>query len=120
MKQQERKIIGGLLRLMNSIGDETGHDDISLHQIKVLLFVAQRDAQDDPADSREIAKHLGLSTSGVSRAIASLGEHGRGMRKGLHLLEAKPDLVDRRRKPVTLTRRGLNVINAILEATPHG
>lgn len=115
MNREERQQLDKLTRLMEKIGKETGHPDISLHQIKVLLYVALRDAQNDPTDSREIARHLGLSTSGVSRSIASLGSHGRGDRPGLRLIEAVPDLHDRRRKPVTLTRKGLAAVGRILE-----
>ena len=104
-----------LLKLMERIGKNTGHDDISLSQIKTLLFVALRDAQNDPAESREIADRLDLSTSGVSRSVASLGQHGRGKRVGLDLVFAKEDLADRRRKPVMLTRKGRCAINSILE-----
>ncbi|WP_295797092.1 MarR family winged helix-turn-helix transcriptional regulator [uncultured Microbulbifer sp.] len=105
-----------LLQLMTTVGKETGHSDITLHQIKVLLFVALRDAQDDPADSREISGALQLSTSGVSRALASLGDYGRGGRGGLGLIELRVDPNDRRRKPVMLSRKGLKVMAAILEA----
>lgn len=115
MKSEDRKQLLRLLKLMEAIGNETGHEDISLHQIKVLLYVALRDAQDNPADSREVAKELGLSTSGVSRAVASLGEYGRGARAGLGLIEAKPDITDRRRKPVMLSRKGLKVVGNILK-----
>lgn len=115
MTKGERRKLQELLNLMTTIGKETGHGDISLHQIKTLLYAALRDSQDDPAESREIAKHLGLSTSGISRSISSLGAYGRGKRPGLDLLQAKEDLNDRRRKPVMLTRKGRKVINAILE-----
>lgn len=111
------KKLSQLLRLMETIGEETQHEDISLHQVKTLLYVAIRDEQNDPAESREVAAQLGLSTSGVSRAVASLGEHGRGNRAGLNLLHAMPDLQDRRRKPLQLTKRGRKAIEKILEAT---
>lgn len=107
------KKLTGLLKLMNTIGEATGHEDISLHQIKALLYVALKDSQNDPPESREVAKALGLSTSGVSRAVASLGEYGRGKRAGLGLLHASPDLQDRRRKPLMLTKRGRQVIEQI-------
>lgn len=118
METATRRKLKELLDLMERIGDETGHEDISLHQIKALLYVALRDAQNDPAESREIASQLGLSTSGASRAIASLGEHGRGSRAGLDLVQAKPDLADRRRKPIMLTRKGRKAIAKILEVAP--
>lgn len=105
-----------LLGLVKLIGDEVGHPDISLNQLKVLLYVALRDSQGDPSESREIASQLELSTSGVSRALASLGQFGRGQRRGLDLILAKADLNDRRRKPVMLTPKGRLVISKILSA----
>ena len=117
MTTNKGKKLKGMLDLMTAIGRETGHEDISLHQIKTLLYAALRDEQDAPAESREIAKVLGLSTSGMSRSIASLGDYGRGKRPGLGLLSANPDLSDRRRKPVMLTRKGRKAINAILDTS---
>ncbi len=117
MTTDEGRKLQEMLDLMTAIGRETGHGDISLHQIKTLLYAALRDKQDDPAESREIAKVLGLSTSGMSRSIASLGDYGRGKRPGLGLLSANPDLADRRRKPVMLTRKGRQVIRKILDAS---
>ncbi len=108
------RALSGLLTLMSRIGKETGHEDISLHQVKVLLFVALADAQDMPVDGREVSAHLGLSTSGVSRAVASLGEFGRGDRAGLKLVDTHLDLNDRRRKLLRLTRRGLEAIETII------
>lgn len=110
----DEKVLAKLADTVDRIGTETGHGDISLHQIKTLLFVARRDLAGQPADQREIADGLRLSTSGVSRAIASLGHYGRGDRSGLGLVETKPSLSDRRRKPVVLTRKGLSVLSKIL------
>lgn len=115
--KSSRQHLRDLLLLLNTIGEATGHTDLTLHQAEVLTFVALREASEDPADSREIAAHLGLSTSGVSRAVASLGEHGRGARGGLGLLTTKTDLHDRRRKWVRLSRKGQKAMEAIIAAS---
>ncbi|MEW5249892.1 MarR family winged helix-turn-helix transcriptional regulator [Microbulbifer discodermiae] len=116
MNSQQRQKLNNLLDLVGTIGKVTKHEDMSLHQLKVLLLVAVRDAYESPADSREIAEALGLSTSGVSRAVASLGEHGRGKSSGLGLLETHIDPEDRRRKFVQLSRKGVKALTEIVAA----
>lgn len=117
MTKKKANQLEGLVKLMTKIGEATGHKDLSLHSINVFLQSALAVENKDPVDSRELAKLTGLSTSGVSRAVALLGDWHRG-KPGLGLVSAVPDLNDRRVKPVKLTRRGEFAIDAILKAIP--
>lgn len=83
--------LGNLLKLIKRIGVATGNKDLSMHALNVLFLAAQADLRGEPLESREIAKAAGISTSAVSRQVASLGDWHRSQRPGLGLLEMKPD-----------------------------
>ena len=90
---------------IHGLGQAFGTSEISLHAVEVFLRVARSDLAGNPLNSREIAAATGLSTSAVSRNIACLGDWHR-QNPGLGLVEAKPQLADRRCKPVRLTTKG--------------
>lgn len=112
--KSDPKKLRKMFRFANTIATATGHSDLSLNSMRVLFAVAEADLRGEPLESRDVAALVGISTSGVSRAIAMMGEYHLG-RPGLGLLAAIPDIQDRRRKPVTLTRKGLAAINKIVE-----
>jgi len=69
-----------------------------------FLVVAERDPE--PIHMGDLATRVGLAQSSVSRNVASLGAWSRHKRLGLKLLQCKEDLMDRRRKLVSLTPSG--------------
>lgn len=113
---KERRRLGRGLALFDLFLQETGDEDLTLNQVRVLLYVALRDAQGEPPESREVAAKLGLSSAGVSRTLAILGSYGRGGRKALGLVESRTDYEDRRRKPLHITRKGSKFIQKVMDS----
>ena len=94
-----------LAAVMDGIGKTFG-SRIEAHQVRLFCLAAAADERGEPKDSRELADQMGLSTSAVSRNLAWFSDRGRLQKPGLRMIEAKPDMNDYRRKPLTLTRKG--------------
>lgn len=112
-KQRITAIANDYETLAEAFGDAT----LPIHSLLLFLRVAEADLKGEPLEGRDLAKKMKLSTSAISRNVASLGEWHRHQRPGMGLIQAVPDLMDRRRKPITLTKKGHQVISLILKAT---
>jgi len=100
--------LGALMRhLLVNTGQGFFHEverlELSLSQIKTLMFMADR----EPETLKAISEEVGLSLPGVSRAIDGL--HKRGMVKRVE------DPVDRRAKRVSLTAKGRRTVEGLME-----
>lgn len=72
----------------------------------MITFLLVAMADPDPMPMADLARAAGLAQSSVSRNVSSLGAWSRHKRPGLKLLESTEDLMDRRRKVVSLTPSG--------------
>ena len=93
--------------LMANTGQGFFHEverlELSLSQIKTLMFMSDH----EPETLKAISEEVGLSLPGVSRAIDGL--HKRGMVKRVE------DPADRRAKRVSLTAKGRRTVEGLME-----
>ena len=93
--------------LMANTGQGFFHEverlELSLSQIKTLMFMSDH----EPETLKAISEEVGLSLPGVSRAIDGL--HKRGMVKRVE------DTTDRRAKRVSLTAKGRRTVEGLME-----
>lgn len=88
--------------------------DVPMSQISVLLLVAVHDG----ITQAEIQKKLNMLQGSLSRNVRQLAEYygeDRQNLKGYGLIEARPDLYDRKRNFLSLTTRGKILMNKIME-----
>lgn len=111
MDTEKLKKIADCLRLM---GDLTDSSD-PLHQMQTLIEVARASARGESLEVGDLGRRVGISRSGASRNVAALGDWHRLQRTGYQLITTKLDPLDRRRKPVVLTRKGETVVQQLME-----
>jgi DNA-binding MarR family transcriptional regulator len=87
---QTRTLVGKLLRTLR---DHTGHDDLSFSQMSVLL----RLEKDGPATVSTLARAEAMRSQSMSAVIASLQAEG--------LISGSPDPNDGRQTLLSLTRK---------------
>lgn len=93
-----RRLRGVLTTLRDSLGEETTVG-------QALSFCEVALAREEGITGSELADKYGWSQSTITRNADILGDHGRGNRKGLHLIR-RDEVKDRRRKPLCLTAKG--------------
>lgn len=87
--------------------------EMQAHTINIFLTVCMRPS----ITMKELCTILGVSQATMSRNIAAMGKVHRLNRPGYDLLIATEDPVERRRKIVNLTPRGMRIKNALDEIT---
>ena len=87
---QTRTLVGKLLRTLR---DHTGHDDLSFSQMSVLL----RLEKDGPATVSTLARAEAMRSQSMSAVVASLQAEG--------LISGSPDPNDGRQTLLSLTRK---------------
>lgn len=105
------RIAFDIVRKMSELVD----GDMPWHQGLIFLIIANADPEEGITQG-ELGRMTGLSSSSVSRNIASLGEWHRLQRPGLQLIETREDLRDRRRKPIYPTAKGREVRKELANA----
>lgn len=85
---------------------EEAHADLTIRQLKYLLYVAEHPG----ITVAEAYRALGSNTSNASRTLALLTDVGNPRRPGLGLIEMHPDDKDRRLKRLTLTAKGIQFL----------
>ncbi len=90
--------------------------ELSVSQTLMFLEVARSNAAGHAIDMKELQILIGLtSASTFSRQIAALLEYQRPGVPGLGLLEQQENPMDRRRKQLLLTRKGIKVRNELAQ-----
>ena len=84
--------------------------------MQTFLYIAMKHPEEVP--SADLAKHLDVSQSSVSRNLMALGKVARKDNKvpGLALVETWEDVYDRRRKLAGLTFKGQTLYRNLKEA----
>ena len=104
----EKAKLRDILRLLESF--RALDAEFPLQQAITLLQIALNEGM----SQTEIMARIGLSTSGLSRNVASLGDYHRGGQPGYNFIEAKTDPTERRRKPLTITGKGRSFLRSLM------
>lgn len=65
----------------------------------------------------DLAKEANIGLASASRYVSALGKQDRRRQKGLELVDAREDPMERRKKVVTLTPKGRVLIKKLLEVS---
>lgn len=109
--EKKRKLIRKGLRFLEEF--KKLDSEMPLQQIITLVEVAL--ASEEGINISDLAVRVGNSTSSTSRNVAILGEYGRGKSKGLEVMKAVVNPMDRRYQLVKLTPKGERVIDQLVE-----
>ncbi|MEY3231455.1 MAG: hypothetical protein RL689_1544 [Planctomycetota bacterium] len=83
--------------------------EIQCNSVMALLYIARR-----PGSSpTELSSHLDLTSGAGSRLVSRLSEWDRFRVRGLQLVAAEPDPVDRRVRRLCLTPKGTRFVNEL-------
>ena len=82
--------------------------DSGMHAQAMIIFLHIAKSNPEPVAMSDLSERIGITQASVSRNVALLSSLTRYKTKGPNLLEAYEDVMERRRKLVKLTRRGLS------------
>jgi len=85
--------------------------DMPLAQAHCLLIIAQHEG----LSVKELADRAGIGMASASRYISLFSKPPTPGRKGLGLVEAREDPLERRKKIVRLTPKGATTVKQIME-----
>lgn len=88
------------------------HDSVEAQTVMFFLHIA---AQSEPVDMTSVGNALGLSKAAGSRNYYRLSIGIRGGAEGLGLLQYQSDPMDIRRKLLTITPKGIEVVKDLTE-----
>jgi DNA-binding MarR family transcriptional regulator len=91
--------------------------DAEMQSQQIVTFLMVAAAGNDHISMRQLADHLGIASSSVSRNVAALSEHHRLGHPGHNLVEAYEDPADRRNKRVRLTAKGRTLAARLQQIT---
>lgn len=109
----DKKKLKDLLAALHLVADLTG-GAAPLHQTIILLEVALAETQGNHLEILELADKVSVSNSSISRNVAALGDWHRSQRPGLMLVKTVNEQADRRRKAITLTKKGETVVGLVV------
>lgn len=101
----DKHIVPAFLRSLQRLRDL--HEDFTALQLQILLLIAET----PDITQVDIHKAVGVTDSAISRNIALLSSVGSRSRDGLGLIDFRTNPVDRRERFLTLTPRGVRLIN---------
>lgn len=86
------------------------HPDMAMNQLRIFLYVADNEGITMP----DLSERLGMPQGSLSRNIKKLSRFNeKGKMQGYDLVYREPDLDERRRFAVYLTKRGKEVWDAL-------
>lgn len=86
--------------------------DMPIPQAISLLLIAENEG----LSLKELAEKIGVGMASASRYVAAFGKPTRPGAKGMGLVAAVEDPMERRKKIITLTNKGRIMVNRILGA----
>lgn len=86
--------------------------DMPIAQAMSLLVIAKKEG----LSLKELAAEIGVGMASASRYVAAFGKPNASGKKGLGLVTATEDPLERRKKIIQLTGRGKAVVNRIIGA----
>jgi DNA-binding MarR family transcriptional regulator len=88
------------------------HDNIEAQSVMFFLHVA---SHTEPLDLTSIGQEIGLSKAATTRNFYKLSVGIRGGTEGLDLVQYQNDPMDIRRKLITITPKGIEVVKDLTE-----
>ena len=108
----ERPLISSVIDLVRMLGRETS-SELTMNQLQMFLEVATL----EPADQGDVGRRCGMSSAGMSRNATALADAGPFVpQKGYGLIDVCCDPLDRRKRQLTLTTRGHELVAKIERA----
>lgn len=107
---KQRRIAGSLFSFQGLL-QKHFHDNVEAQTVMFFLHVA---SQSETVDLTNIGKALGLTKAAASRNYYRLSVGLRGT-EGLDLIESQDDPMDYRRKLITLTGKGVQVAQELVD-----
>jgi DNA-binding MarR family transcriptional regulator len=101
------------LNLLKIIEEMRKFDPLLESQAIAIFFVVCLDGGEDGISMQDISEKLDLAQSTVSRNVFKLSFTNRHRERGIDLLEAFEDPMERRRKLVKLTAKGRRVYDTL-------
>lgn len=98
------EILMGALREFRSLDP-----DMPIPQAMALLLIAKHEG----LSLKELADKVGVGMASASRYVAAFGKPTRPGAKGMGLVVAVEDPLERRKKIITLTGKGRAVVNKV-------
>jgi DNA-binding MarR family transcriptional regulator len=109
---QQRHTASGLSDLVRVLANETSAE-LTMNQLQMFLEVTTL----EPADQGDVGRRCGMSSAGMSRNATALADAGPFVpRKGYGLIDVCCDPLDRRKRQLTLTTRGHELVAKIEQA----
>jgi len=105
-----------------SVIRELVEPDLPLQQLALLLLIAE--AGEEGITMPEAAVKLNMGQTSVSKNAKALSRYaedrgGTLVIKGLELIEARPDLLERRRLRMSITPKGVQLLDRVVEEVRH-
>jgi DNA-binding MarR family transcriptional regulator len=107
---KQRRLAGSLFSFQGLL-QKHFHENVEAQTVMFFLHVA---SQSEPVDLTNIGKALELTKAAASRNYYRLSVGLRGT-EGLDLIEAHDDPMDYRRKLITLTSKGVQVAQELVD-----
>ena len=117
--KQECRTTSALSDLVKMLAKETS-SELTMNQLQMFLEVATL----EPADQGDVGRRCGMSSAAMSRNAAALADVGPLVpREGYRLIDVRCDPLDRRKRQLTLTTMGRELVTKIertLSRAPTG
>lgn len=101
-----------LLSTMNLITEAMG-SDVSVERVRIFTAIAKHCLVNGKADQNELARELEILVPTMSRNVGALSDAGDRGREALGLVEVRFDPLDRRRRMLTLSTKGEQLVKKL-------
>ena len=108
----ERPLTSSVIDLVRMLGRETS-SELTMNQLQMFLEVAAL----EPADQGDVGRRCGMSSAGMTRNATALADAGAFVpKKGYALIDICCNSLDRRKRQLTLTIKGRELVTKIEQA----
>jgi len=120
MGKGERKLINALRTLREELEINVAHRQsmMTIRQLEILMRIADAD---EAVSQVDLVKSTGMSVATISKNVITMGnmwvkdEKGETIDIGMGLVEQKAELLDARKKRITLTEKGRKTVKAFFD-----